>query len=133
TVGAQRVPRYCFLVSMHYNTTTLTDEVVAETRQWLDRGSDTHGFMQCEATVVFENDANGHFLSYHGISKNGAKPLSVTNRQWHKTLAQLDGNFLADDGAIDVFDVTAPQNNDPEQREVKDGVTTLINDSTSSS
>ena len=65
------LPRYCFMIAMHYNASPLTSEVAAETRSWLNNDANAHLFAQCEAARVFENEPNGLFLTNAGLADDG--------------------------------------------------------------
>ncbi|MBP7415795.1 MAG: Ig-like domain-containing protein [Pyrinomonadaceae bacterium] len=111
-------PRYSYLTAMHYLSTGQTPEVVAEMRSWLDHGSLTHAFMQCEAARVVEN--SGFFLTTAGIVDDGSATTTPANRFPTSPLAQNDGAFEVDSGAVDSF-----RNNGGSY---KTGVTTVFND-----
>jgi uncharacterized repeat protein (TIGR01451 family) len=120
------VPRYGFLVAMHYNTTATTNEVVAEVRSWLATSSLLHAYAQCEAMRTFENATSGLFLTNAGLNDDGSQTSSPVNRVPSSPLTQLDGTLEVDSGAVDSFKANASGGSD-----YKTGVTTLINESTS--
>ena len=118
--------RYCYLASMHYISTATTPEVVQEFRAALASDSSEHAFMQCEAILAFENDgAGGLFLSTAGLVDDGSATASPVIRVPSNPLAQLDGLFEVDSGAVDSIGLGGGSS-------FRTGVTTLINDSASS-
>jgi hypothetical protein len=100
--------RYCHLSSMHYPATASTNDVVQAVRTWLDADRLTHGFMQCEAARVFENAASGRYLTNAGIADDGAAPVAPLVRVPGSPLAQIDGSFEADSGAVDSIGAIPP-------------------------
>lgn len=120
--------RYCFLASMHYSSTTQTSEVVAETRAWLDGNSSVHAFMQCESARVFENSVSGLFLTNAGLDDDGSATNSPAIRVPSSPLAQMDGTFEVDSGAVDSIKANAAPGGTPDY---KTGVTTIINEGSS--
>jgi len=117
------LPRYCFLASMHYYTTSHTDEVVQETRSWLTGQPDSAAFMQCEAARVFENAVGGLFLTNAGLDDDGAATTNPIIRVPGNGLTQIDGAFDVDSGAVDSMKANPGG--------YKAGATTLINDGAS--
>lgn len=117
------IPRYCHLSAIHYNATATTDEVVQEVRAWLDAGTLTHAFMQCESTRVFENATGGLYLTNAGLDDDGTAPSSVTIDVPASPLTQLDGAFQVDSGAVDSMRANDAPGATPDY---KAGVTTLI-------
>lgn len=113
--------RYCYMAANHYLATSMTTQVVGETRSWLDNDPSTHAFMQCDAATVYENDVSGRFLTSNGIQDDGAAPATVTNRIPSNPLSQIDGSFSADSGSTDSIGL-APSS------AFKTGVQTLFND-----
>jgi len=113
--------RYCTLLSMHYNTTAATSEVVHEVRSWLTARPASHAFMQCQSTLSFENHGNGLFLTTAGLVDDGAAPTSPAVRVPSHPLAQIDGAFTADIGSADSIGLQAGSVFDT-------GVQTLVND-----
>jgi uncharacterized repeat protein (TIGR01451 family) len=120
---SDHLPRFCFLASMHYNTTAHTDEVVQEVRQWLDRSDLLHGYMQCEAARVFENALGGLYLTNAGLDDDGNATTDPAIRVPSSPFAQLDGTFEVDSGSVDSMHAKPGG--------YKAGVTTLINDNAS--
>ena len=118
--NADGTPRYCNLTSMHYNPTAQTPEVAAEVRSWLTAVGN-HAFMECQATVTFENA--GHYLTTAGLADDGATPAPLTNRFPDDPLTQTDGALVADTGAVDSIGLAAGSTFAP-------GVRTLVNLST---
>lgn len=117
------MPRYCHLSSIHYNATATTNEVVQEVRSWLDAGTLTHAFMQCESTRVFENATGGLYLTNAGLDDDGTAPSPVTIDVPASPLTQLDGAFQVDSGAVDSMRANDAPGATPDY---KSGVTTLI-------
>lgn len=97
---ADGTPAYCQLTSMHY-APPVNDEVVREVRAWLNNSSLTHSFMECRATLTFENSTNGHFLTTNGLADDGAAPVLVANRHPESSFAQYDGVFTPVTGQVD--------------------------------
>jgi uncharacterized repeat protein (TIGR01451 family) len=112
---------------MHYNTTATTAEVVAEVRSWLSTSSLLHAYAQCEAIRTFENATSGLFLTNAGLDDDGSQTSSPANRVPSSPLTQLDGTLEVDSGAVDSFKANASGGGS----DYKTGVTTLINESTS--
>jgi hypothetical protein len=93
------VPRYCQLVSMHWDVIAarLTPETVWEVRSFL--GNPVHLFAECQSAAAFENTIEagqnglpGHFLTTNGFAF-GPQPHSVDNYNPTQTLTQIDGDF----------------------------------------
>jgi len=107
--NADGTVKYCNLTSMHYNATARTPEVVSEVRGWLNANPGNHAFMQCQATVTFENA--GHYLTTAGIVDDNPAgnnpPTPLVNLFPDDPLNQLDGAFNADTGAVDSIGLAA--------------------------
>jgi uncharacterized repeat protein (TIGR01451 family) len=99
--GTDGRARYCQLIAMHSNAGPATPEVVQEIRSWLGAGPFTHLFAQCQAAATFENDPSGRFLTTDGIADDGSAPVSPVIRLPADPLAQIDGPFSVDAGALD--------------------------------
>ena len=113
-------PYYCQMTSMHYNATAQTNEVVQEVRSWLNTPS-THAFMECEATVTFESNPSGHFISTNGIADDGAAATLPTLRLPDDPFAQYSGAIQSDTGSTDSIGLVAGSTFRPNVR-------TLINE-----
>ncbi len=111
-------PKYHNVISMHYNATAMTPEVVAEVRSWLTAQLGNHAFMECQATATFEN--TGHFLTTAGIVDDGGTPTPLTNQFPDDPLTQIDGTLQADAGAVDSIGLATGSTFVP-------GVRTLVN------
>ena len=120
----QGLTRYCQLLAMHYDASSATGEVVQEARSWLDAGSLTHAFMQCEAVSVFENAASGRFLTTQGLRDDGSALGGLAFRFPSSPLSQIDGPFTTDVGTLDSI-ALAPGS------AFREGVRTLINEQSS--
>jgi hypothetical protein len=103
--NADGTPRYCNVSAMHYNPTATTPEIVQEVRSWLDGSPGNHAFMQCLATMTFENA--GHFVTTGGIVDDGGAPASLANLVPDDPLTQTDGALQADTGAVDSIGLAA--------------------------
>ncbi len=113
-------PRYCHLASMHYNSSSLQNDVIAEVRSWLNTSSSSLAFMQCQATSVFENSASGHFLTTNGIASD-SKPSFTSVPAGAHPLVQMSGTFKPDSGTVDGIKLAGGSG-------FRTGVTTLIHD-----
>lgn len=87
-----------------------------------------HFYAQCEAIRTFEDASDGLFLTYAGIDDDGVATSNPVIRVPADPLTQLDGTFEVDSGSVD--SMRANPSGGP--ADYKPGVTTLINDSSSS-
>jgi uncharacterized repeat protein (TIGR01451 family) len=106
---------------MHYTSTATTSEVVREVRSWLTATPASHAFMQCEAIRTFENDTSGLFLTTAGLVDDGLALTAPAVRVPSHPLAQIDGTFQADSGAVDSIGLQSGSI-------FKTGVQTIINE-----
>src|SRR6476659_4792836 len=113
--------RFCTLLAMHYTSTATTSEVVREVRSWLTATPASHAFMQCEAIRTFENDTSGLFLTTAGLVDDGLALTAPAVRVPSHPLAQIDGTFQADSGAVDSIGLQSGSI-------FKTGVQTIINE-----
>jgi uncharacterized repeat protein (TIGR01451 family)/MYXO-CTERM domain-containing protein len=94
-------PAFCQFTSMHYATGgALQSEVVRETRRWLESSPATHAFMECEATLAFENNINGRFLSTGGMVTNRNRPDPVAILQPANPFVQATGTVVSVGGSV---------------------------------
>jgi OmpA-OmpF porin, OOP family len=102
--NADGSPKYCHLISMHYNVATdqaskdLAQQVVDEVKDWLQYTPDNSAFMQCAAVDVFEN--RGHFLTANGLSNGGLQATALSNQHPEAPLTQTDGALVGVTGAV---------------------------------
>ena len=122
--GSPPLARYGYLAVMHYIPTSHTDEVAQEVRFWLASSNLAHLFAQCEGARVFENAMGGLYLTNAGLDDDGPATTNPANRVPSSPLAQMDGVFEADSGAVD--SMAAKPSGGPSN--YKTGVSTIIND-----
>ncbi len=95
-LNADGTPKYCHVMSMHYNPTAATPEVVEEVRSWLAFPSN-HAMMECHATEAFEDQ--GHYLTTNGIDNSGtANP--VENLAPDDPFNQFSGTITSVGGSV---------------------------------
>jgi hypothetical protein len=88
--GAERAPRYCQFMSMHWDIAAAeaNPEVIAELDEYLTHN--THFFAECQAVSAFEN--MGHFLTPNGF-EFADQPTEYELSRSDSPFGQLDGPF----------------------------------------
>jgi uncharacterized repeat protein (TIGR01451 family) len=101
--NADASPVFCMLVSMHWvpsSGTPTVAQVVNRVEEWLSAGSTTHGFMQCDATRIFENEGLQLTTGGHSFTEEPGQTLAMILDPAHP-LTQFQGAMQIDNGSVD--------------------------------
>ncbi|MBI5549177.1 MAG: DUF11 domain-containing protein, partial [Deltaproteobacteria bacterium] len=84
-----------------------TDEAVREIRHWLGLTAASHLHAQCSGITAVENNGNGRLITTGGFTGSNRGASDAIHDAPDHLLAQIDGTFRVDSGAVDSLNLAA--------------------------